>query len=185
MIGRLKDLTFGRGGEQILTIAVKADVCEMFDELKDYDLDIDIKRHRPKRSRNANNYCWTLCEKIADKLADTDVSQTKDTVYREAIRRIGVYRDFPDMTPDLAKTLRTAWERLGTGWVTEQVDYDQAGEKVTVRCYYGSSQYDTKRMSRLIDNLVQDCKALGIPTDTPEEIEKIKSLWATAPQKKE
>ena len=89
------------------------------------------------------------------------------------------------MTPDLAKTLRTAWERLGTGWVTEQVDYDQAGEKVTVRCYYGSSQYDTKRMSRLIDNLVQDCKALGIPTDTPEEIEKIKSLWATAPQKKE
>ena len=45
MIGRLKDLTFGRGGEQILTIAVKADVCEMFDELKDYDLDIDPSGH--------------------------------------------------------------------------------------------------------------------------------------------
>ena len=185
MIGRLKDLTFGRGGEQILTVAVKADMCELFDELQDADIDIEIKKHREKRSRNANAYCWTLCEKIADKLSDTDIKQNKDAVYREAIRQIGVYKDFPDMTQDLAKTLCEAWGRLGTGWVTEQVDYDQTGELVTVRCYYGSSQYNTKQMSRLIDSLVQDCKALGIPTDTPEEIEKIKSLWATAPKEKE
>ncbi len=88
------------------------------------------------------------------------------------------------MSPEDAKTLRHAWEMLGTGWITEQVDYMPDGTNVVVRCYYGSSQYNTKQMSRLIDNLVQDCKAVGIETDTPEEIERIKYLWAQEPKKK-
>ena len=182
MIGKLKDLHISRTGENILMISTRSDVGEMFDELKDYDVDIEIKRHREKRSRDANNYCWILCEKIADKLQNEDIRQTKETVYREAIRHVGVYKDFPNMSPDNAKTLRAAWEALGTGWLTEQVDYSQDGENVTIRCYYGSSRYNTKQMSRLIDNLVQDCKELGIPTETPEEIERIKSLWAQAPK---
>ena len=33
---------------------------------------------------------------------------------------------------------------------------------------------------RLIDNLIQDCQQLGITTGTPDEIAKIKSLWAEA-----
>lgn len=184
MIGKLKDLSFARDGGQVISVAVRGDMSELFDELKDYDVDIEIKRHRARRSLSANDYCWVLCEKIADKLADTDVKTNKETVYREAIRQVGVYKDFRELSPADAKTLCTAWQLLGTGWVTEQVDYSRDGEAVTVRCYYGSSRYNTKQMSRLIDNLVQDCKALGIPTDTPEQIENIKSLWANAPKGK-
>ena len=185
MIGKLKDIVFGRNGEQIISFATRTDYSEEFDSRKDYDVDIEIKRHREKRSLDANAYCWILCGKIADKLADDDVKMTKETVYREAIRNIGVYRDFENLPPDDAKTIRTAWEMLGTGWVTEQVDFSPDGEKVTIRCYYGSSQYNTKQMSRLIDNLVQDAQELGIPTETPEQIEKMKSLWAQIPKEKE
>ncbi len=182
MIGHLKDLAFTRNGEQILSVTLKTDISEMFDELKDYDVDIVIKRHRERRSLDANAYCWVLCGKIAEKLADDDVKNNKDAVYREAIREIGVYKEFPNMSLEDAKTLRTAWSMLGTGWITEQVDYTQNGN-VIVRCYYGSSTYNTKQMSRLIDNLIQDCEALGIPTETPEQIEKMKSLWANDPKK--
>ena len=83
--------------------------------------------------------------------------------------------------PDDAKTLRTAWEMLGVGWVTEQVDFAPDGENVVVRCYYGSSKYSRKQMGRLIDNLVQECETLGIEHRPPDEIEKLKSLWASAP----
>lgn len=183
MIGRLKDLAFSRSGERIVSITVKSDISELFDELKDADIDFEIKKHRERRSLDANSYCWVLCGKIADKLADDDVKNTQEGVYRAAIREIGVYKDFPNMSPDDAKTIRTAWGMLGTGWVTEQVDYSHDGKFVTIRCYYGSSTYNTKQMSRLIDNLVQDCEALGIPTETPEEIEKIKLLWATCPER--
>lgn len=182
MIGKLKELSFTRNGEQILSVVLKSDVSELFDELKDFDIDIEIKKHRAKRSLDANAYCWLLCEKIADKLADDDIRNTKESVYCEAIRQIGVYKDFHNLSSDDAKTLCTAWGMLGTGWITEQVDFSQNGEFVTIRCYYGSSQYNTKQMSRLIDNLVQDCISLGISTETPEQIEKIKSLWANAPK---
>jgi hypothetical protein len=40
--------------------------------------------------------------------------------------------------------------------------------------YYGSSTYNTAQMSLLIDHLVQDAKALGIETMTPQELEALK-----------
>ena len=184
MKGRLKDLTFTRDGEQIISLAVKGDFTEAFDELKNADVDIIIKKYRKPRSNDANAYCWVLCEKIAKKLSDDGSASTKEDVYREAIRNVGVWKDFPPLPPEDAKTLQTAWAALGTGWVTEQVDYSQNGELVTIRCYYGSSRYNTKQMSRLIDNLVQDCQNLGIPTKTPDEIENLKSLWAQAPKER-
>ena len=41
---------------------------------------------------------------------------------------------------------------------------------MTVRAYYGSSTYNTRQMSRLIDLVVQDAKALGVETMAPEEL---------------
>lgn len=183
MIGKLKELTFTRSGEQIISFSTKSDFTEEFDALKDFDIDVEIKRHRQKRSLDANSYCWVLCEKIADKLSDEDVKQTKEEVYREAIREVGVFFDLPDLDPKRAKTLQIAWAAQGTGWVTEQVDYSRDGEKVMIRFYYGSSVYNAKQMSRLIDNLIEDCRSLGIPTETPEQVAKIKSLWAQEPKK--
>ena len=46
-----------------------------------------------------------------------------------------------------------------------------------LRAYYGSSTYDTRQMSVLIDNLVQDCKALDIETMTPDKLALLKEGW--------
>ena len=46
-----------------------------------------------------------------------------------------------------------------------------------MRAYYGSSTYDTRQMSQLIDNLVQDCKALDIETLTPEKLSLLMEEW--------
>ena len=177
--GRLKDLTFARGGEQILSLAIPRgiEIGTAFDELMGVDVDITIIKHRNRRSNDANAYCWVLCTKLAEALSTDGQIVTKDEVYREAIRNVGVFKDIPGLDPSDAKTLATAWASLGTGWFTEQVDYDQSGEKVILRCYYGSSRYNTKCMSRLIDNLVQDCRALGIETATPAEIANLIELW--------
>ena len=43
--------------------------------------------------------------------------------------------------------------------------------------YYGSSSYDTEQMSSLIDLLVDDCKAQGIETATPDELARYKEEW--------
>ena len=43
--------------------------------------------------------------------------------------------------------------------------------------YFGSSTYDSKQMSDLIDRLISEAKELGIETDTPEQISRYKSEW--------
>lgn len=183
MIGRLKDLIFTRSGEQIVSFTTKTDFSGTFDDLADVDVDIEIKKHYDPRSGKANRYMWELCGKIAEKLSTEDAKITKDDVYRKAVRDVGIYRDF-HLPESESKSLRAVWEHLGTGWITELVDYDPNGEDVIVRCYYGSSRYNAKQMSRLIDYVVDDAKALDIEVKSPDEIANMKSLWATAPIKK-
>ena len=43
--------------------------------------------------------------------------------------------------------------------------------------YYGSSSFDKKQMSRLIDGVVQDCQAVGIETKTEAEIKSLLESW--------
>lgn len=123
--------------------------------------DYEVAPSRKKRSINANDYLWKLCTEIADAVGDT-----KENVYRDAVAHVGVYRDFHGIAVSEAPTLRKAWEMLGTGWVTEQVDFEPDGERVVIRAYYGSSQYNSKQMSRLIDWVCQQADNLGIDTDT-------------------
>lgn len=136
--------------------------------------DCKIKQHRDKRSLDANAYCWVLLDKLADA-----IRSTKEEIYLQKVREIGIFRDFI-LEEAAVKTFRTVWERQGTGWPTEIVDYSRSGDCQVVRAYYGSSQYNTKQMSRLIDSIVQDCKDLGIETLPPEKLAAMKEEWGRA-----
>jgi hypothetical protein len=141
--------------------------------------DWELKPKKELRSLDANAYMWVLCEKIAKA-----VGNTKEDVYRDAIRDVGVWRDF-HLLEDEAKSMRAAWERLGIGWPTEQVDYDADGERVVIRAYYGSSVYSRKQLSRVIDNLIQDAKAVGIETMPPAQLESMMREWEKHEAKKQ
>lgn len=169
MIGKLIDLSFSRNRKQRITVEVNRDFREEFDRLKDVDVDIEIKKHYKSRSKNANSYMWCLCDELGKVLGIT-----KEEVYKEQIRKVGVFRAVA-LDKSVAGTIFTAWRRIGTGWVVEEL-YEES-DKVHALLYYGSSTYNTAQMSRLIDSLVEDCKEYGIETMTPNEIEKMKSLW--------
>ena len=75
------------------------------------------------------------------------------------------------------KTFQVVWERQGAGWPTELEDYAPDGDRLVIRAYYGSSTYNTKQMSRLIDWVIEECKEQGIETMTPEELARLKEDW--------
>ena len=130
-----------------------------------------ITKAKKKRSLEANSYFWQLLDKIANSLG-----RDKEDLYLDYVKRVGPFKDFV-LTEDEAKTFRVAWSMLGTGWPTEQVDYSPSGRELVIRAYYGSSQYNNKQMSRLIDTVVEDAKALGIETLTPMELSRLKEEW--------
>lgn len=158
-------------GEQRLTIVTKEDCRGLWDDLHDKEVEVTIKRFHKKRSLTANSYMWVLLDKMAQVL-----HVTKEELYLDYIRRLGMFKDFT-LTEDEAKTFRVVWENFGTGWPTEQVDYDADGEKVVIRAYYGSSRYNTKQMGRLIDEVVQDCKDLEIETLPPYKLDALIGAW--------
>lgn len=131
----------------------------------------ELKEFREKRSLDANAYFWRLLDLLAESLGES-----KDALYLRYVKEFGPFRDF-NLAPEEAGTFRTAWSMLGTGWPTEQVDYSEDGERFIIRAYYGSSTYNKKQMSRLIDSVVQDCKAVGIETLPPDKLALMKEEW--------
>ena len=165
-----------REGRLVLTLPVWQGM-QFVNAFKPGAYDIDV--HKDKRSRDANALCWALCTEIGEA-----IRKEKEDVYRDAIKLMPVYKDFHDMTEDEADTLRTAWGMLGTGWITEQVDFEPDGEHVIIRAYYGSSTYNTRQMSRLIDILIEDARSVGILTPDEERIRTLLKDWEEKHAKK-
>lgn len=143
------------------------DAKKFCSEMKPKKYVAEIKEYREKRSLNANDYFWRLLDEMASHLGST-----KEDLYLDYVKQVGPFKDF-ELSVDEAKTFRVAWSRLGTGWPTEQVDFTPDGERVTIRAYYGSSTYNKRQMSRMIDMAVQDARAMGIETMSKEELESL------------
>jgi len=134
------------------------------------EYDIIIKKHRNKRSLDANAYLWVLCDKLAEKLG-----MTASEVYKRAVHEVGVFT-YAAVHKDKAAEFRRMWNSFGVGWFAEE-EYSSVEGAVNMKCYHGSSAYDTKQMSRLIDYVVEEAKAQGIETETPDELARMKSTW--------
>lgn len=175
LTGKIADLHFGFvTGEPTLSLKIneKEKVKQGFDELKDCEkVTLEIRKWRPKRSLDANAYCWTLMDKLAEKL-----SLTKAEVYRQCVMDIGGNSETVCVKNAAVKKICEGWRHNGLGWMTET--YPSKIEGCTnVVLYYGSSVYDSRQMSLLIDRVVELCKDQGIDTQTPDQLADMLSLW--------
>ena len=143
---------------------------EEFNLLQNEDLDIEIVKHRVKRSLNANNYAWTLIGKIAEAIGNT-----KEEVYREYIKHKGIYR-VVTIDEKASSTFIKIWEEKGLGWICERSNTKIAG-LVDIIAYYGTSSYNTKQMAGFIDYVVEEAKALGIETLDELELKRLVGEW--------
>ena len=171
MIGKLKDLARSRDGNYLLTISTPENVSELFDALVEKEISFEIKQSRRGRSLSANAYAWVLIDKIAER-----TGEKKTAVYRQAIKEIGGVSDTICVMDKAVERLREGWAKNGLGWQTDTLPSKVEG-CTNVILYYGSSVYDTKQMAQLIDSLIQDAEALGIPTISDAEAEKMLGNW--------
>lgn len=157
------------GGDAMGMIRWLTSIVQSLSPEKRYS--IEIKEHRDKRSNEANAYCWVLIDKLA---AKTGIEKSK--IYRDAIREIGgVSENYCGLKRAIERLCRV-WELRGLGWQYELYPSKLPG-CVNATLYYGSSTYDTAQMTRLIENIVQECKAQDIETKTPMELEILMREW--------
>jgi hypothetical protein len=165
-------LQFDESGntEVVLTTKskIQAEVAELKEiVLKGKELLVEIKQYRYKRSLDANAYMWVLLSKMAEVL-----HTTKDELYLVALERYGVFTHVV-VKPNVVDRVKAEWRT-----VRELGEVTINGQKgIQLQCFFGSSTYDTKEMSVLIDGVVSEAKELGIETMTPAELAGLKDEW--------
>ena len=132
----------------------------------------EIKEYRERRSLDANAYMWVLVGKLSGKLG-----LPPEEIYRAAIRDVGDNYEVMPVRNDALERWKAIWESNGLGWLCEEIGPSKLDGYTNVRNFYGSSAYDKAQMSRLISNIVQDCKALAIETLTQAELARLTEEW--------
>jgi len=173
MEGRLREPLRLSGGEWMVSFTTREDAGKIYDTLKDAPVAVEIKKATRKRSLDANAMCWALCKDIGGALRPP---VPKEEVYRKAIREVGEYEPLP-IRADAVETFRRRWAAKGVGWFAEVIDDSKIPGYKLVFAYYGSSTYDTARMSKLIDYLADDAKQMGIPIPASKEQEEALKAW--------
>ena len=172
MIGKLKDLLRLSGGEWLVSFTTRDDPGQMFDDLKDAAVKVEVKKASKHRSLSANNYAWVLIDQIA-----AVTGRTETEVYREAIREIGGVSDFYGMKEAAYESFCEIWTKDHLGRQVEIIPGSAKPGWINVRAWKGSSDFDSAQMARLIDSLIQEAEQQGIPTVPDKEVERMVGRW--------
>lgn len=157
MRGRLVDMSIGLNRKYRVTVEVDRDFREDFEKLKGQELDVDIRKHRDKRSKTANAYFHVLVNKIAAVRGGSDEDGFT------AGLKLPVAVD-PDTVYPYVKWFDTREEN---------------GRMFNCYLMYKQTRFmDSKEMARLIDGAIEVAKELGIETDTPEQLARYKEVWS-------
>jgi hypothetical protein len=130
---------------------------------KEYEVVID--KLKKKRSNDANAYYWQLIGQLSAK-----INVPPREIYRTHIKDVGDNFEIVPIREIAVEAWKSAWESRGIGWCCECLGESKMRDYMNVICFYGSSTYDTRQMSRLIELCVADCKEQGIETMTPQEL---------------
>lgn len=180
LVAKIKDIGRTLDGNYTLTLeSPKIDTDEAEKLLQVERLDVEIKKHREKRSLDANSYYWVLISKLAESM-----NVSKPYMHNAILRRYGqiemiggqaVYIVIPDTDSAQKDVDEAQFYHLKP---TSQVKAGKGGMMYrTYMMLKGSSVYDTKEMSVLIDGLVSECRGCGIETLPPEEIERMMVIY--------
>jgi hypothetical protein len=158
-----------------ISLLVDINNKDVVEQLKSENkLTIELKKWRQKRSLDANSYCWTLCDKIAKELCKDGTIVTKEDVYKDAILQIGSFEPFI-VQEKTYMNFKRIWEKQGLGFLVQEVS--KKDKCIKVNCYYGSSTYNTKEMSLLIEDLIELAKTLNVETKSQSEIDSLLKEW--------
>lgn len=139
---------------------------EEYEKLSKTDkIKISLEENIEKRGTNANSALWVLCNKIANV-----IGITKDEAYIHQLKKYGQSFLVP---------LTIGTDPKG---YFKYYEYRERGEINGRACdwyvvYKGSSEYNKREMSVLLEGTNNDCKELGVETIEEFKMKKLIEEW--------
>ena len=152
---------------------VLVSVANLAPKLKEKSFDIEIKEHREKRSKNANDYFHVLVHKIAEatKIGNEECKVNLNLEYGSPI--------WLDADTLFAFKVPKGADVKGVvkypKWVKSTTENGREFDVYMV--YKETHTLDSQEMTRLIEGTRAEAESLGINVKTPNEIAEMLSLW--------
>ena len=153
-------------------IEVDTEDYESLERLQKGDVRVEIKTWRENRSRSANAYFHLLSDKLADHMRMSKPKMKNYLLFhygqrvRDEKNQLVVIKTNADEEQLISRSDIHMW------FMKDSDD----GVPMYVLLEH-SRFYDSLQMSILIDGVVAECKAVGIETLPPDEIERLKKMW--------
>ena len=161
--------------EVVFEINEDASDISGFENLRDGELTIKVARKKETRSLDSNSYFHVLARKLSQALG---ISET--ACKNHLIASYGQV----ELLDDEAVIYKTnapedyMIEREEVHTKLVQIKEEKGRLIYFYRIYRGSHTYNTEEMAKLINGTVEECKAQGIETATPDELLHMAQLWA-------
>ena len=139
--------------EELITELLKLEVGKVYS--------MEIKEPKSKRTLNQNNYMWKLIHEIA-KIQMQDEMEIYCSALEEANTKYEYLMGKEEVLDELRKNFRA---------VKVVRPIIQNNEKFIVfKCFIGSSKFDTKEMTRLLEIVIEWAEELDINTSLLEPV---------------
>ncbi len=162
------EIMFAANGDLKIIFTAPRIYAKQFDSLpQGKELAVQVKEYRKRRSLDANALLWVMCDQIAQK-----IDSTKEEIYKQFIKDYGVFEILP-LKAEAVDGFKAKWEKNGLGWFCEDMEGCKLDGYKRVMVYFGSSAYDTKEMSRVLNKVIEEAQGLGIPTMTQAEVDSL------------
>lgn len=135
------------------------------EELKKLNkIDVKANEHKSERSLAQNKMLWALCEKIAIATSGVKWKAEVEDCYCDLIESANVKSEFYVALPEAKKELEEQYrvvKEIGKRKIIDPRTNKETNGSLFV-CYKGSSHFNTKQMTELIDFALHRCSELGI-----------------------
>ncbi len=134
----------------------------------------DLQEHKEKRSLDSNAYFHVLCDKLRQAL-NISFARCKNHL----IADYGQI-EYVDDEPMIYKTNAPEEYMMELETIHSKcirVSEENGKQIYFYRIYRGSHTYNSSEFSKLLQGTIEECKAQGIETATPEGIQKMQMLW--------
>lgn len=134
-----------------------------YDEIKDCEkLSIKAVKFRHRRSLDANRMLWACLGEIA-----AELKLDAWDVYLKMLKRYGKFT-YIAVKENAVDAVKVQWRE------TEVIGETTVNGKKAIQmlCYFGSSTYDTKEFSALLEGVISEMKEMGLQPPMSEEVKQ-------------
>lgn len=159
--GTIKSISRDLSGRYLVQLETDSRILVGYEDVKDVEVDVIIKKHHAKRSLDQNALYWEYCSELAHK-----VGQSIAWMHNHLLSAYGEPyfvggKVAMVVLPDGDETIMQSetFHVKPTSQVKEGKDGTMYRTYIVMR---GSSTYNTQEMSRLIDGAEQEARNMGV-----------------------